>query len=144
MKKFNLIFALLISITINSFGQSLDSLAVIQPDSVDTIAFKEIIKEPIYNPARPKRYKIKSIELEGTNRNKSAVLIRSGLAEGDFIKIPSNQTSEAIKMLWESKLFTDVKLYIKKIEGNDVTLLFKFKETPQISKIKVVTIINLI
>jgi len=85
-----------------------------------------------------KIYTVEEIELEGTNRNKSAVLIRSGLAEGDKIKIPSETTREAVRKLWESKLFTDVKLYIKKIEGEKVTLLFRFKETPQIGKIKVV------
>ncbi len=85
-----------------------------------------------------KIYTVEEIQLEGTNRNKSAVLIRSGLAEGDKIKIPSETTREAIRKLWESKLFTDVKLYIRKIEGEKVTLLFRFKETPQIGKIKVV------
>lgn len=137
MKRLKLIFALCISLTVNVFGQ-LDSDSIKSTDSVETMAIEEVVKEPVYNPSQPKEYRIKTIELEGTNRNKSAVLIRSGLAEGDKIKIPSTQTSEAIKMLWESKLFTDVKLYIKKIEGSEVTLLFKLKETPQISKIKVI------
>ncbi len=93
---------------------------------------------PTNNLEVGKIYTVKEIVLEGTNKNKSAVLIRSGLAEGDKIKIPSEATREAVRKLWESKLFTDVKLYAEKIKGDDVKLIFKFKETPQIGKIKVV------
>lgn len=140
MKKLKLIFALLITFNVSVFGQ-VDSTASSIADSIsklDSIITEEVVVEPVFNPAKPKDYKVKSILLEGTNRNRSAVLIRSGLAEGDIVKIPGSQTSDAVKKLWESKLFTDVKLYIKKIEGNEVTLLFKLKETPQISKIKVI------
>ncbi len=95
------------------------------------------INEEITELKSSEFYTVKKIELEGTNRNKSAVLIRSGLAEGDKIKIPSEATRDAIRKLWESNLFTDIKLYIQKIEGDEITLLFKLKETPQIGKIKV-------
>ena len=84
-----------------------------------------------------KFYTVKKINLEGTNRNKSAILIRSGLAEGDKIKIPSEITRDAIRKLWESNLFTDIKLYVQEIQEDEITLLFKLQETPQIGKIKV-------
>ena len=105
-------------------------------DSLKTQLSKNSL--PTNNLEVGKRYTVKEIVLEGTNKNKSAVLIRSGLAEGDKIKIPSEATREAVRKLWESKLFTDVKLYAEKIKGDDVKLIFKFKETPQIGKIKVV------
>lgn len=140
MKKLKLIFALLITLSISVFGQVDTTFTNITDTlkAVDTTITEDIVEEPVFNHAKPKEYRVKSILLEGTNRNRSAVLIRSGLAEGDFVKIPGSQTSDAVKKLWDSKLFTDVKLYIKKIEGNEVTLLFKLKETPQISKIKVI------
>ncbi|MBO73282.1 MAG: outer membrane protein assembly factor BamA [Flavobacteriales bacterium] len=105
-------------------------------DSLKTQLSKNSL--PTNNLEVGKIYTVKEIVLEGTNKNKSAVLIRSGLAEGDKIKIPSEATREAVRKLWESKLFTDVKLYAEKIKGDDVKLIFKFKETPQIGKIKVV------
>ena len=121
-------------VTLSVFAQS-DS--VYSPiDSSQSEIF--LPKKEITTLETGKIYTVKEIELEGTNRNKSAVLIRSGLAEGDKIKIPSETTREAIRKLWESKLFTDVKLYVKKMEGEEVTLLFRFKETPQIGKIRVV------
>ena len=133
MKNINLISCFLL-ISLITLGQndldttSLDSMKQELP----------ILEKSKKNLSKPKLYSIQSIELEGTNKNKSAVLIRSGIAEGDEIKIPGDVASEAVKKLWDSKLFTDIKLYIKKIEGNKATLLFKFKEVPQISKIKVV------
>ena len=121
-------------ITVSVFGQS-DSVSSILGSSESNLILP---KKEIITLEKGKTYTVKTIEIEGTNRNKSAVLIRSGLAEGDKIKIPSESTHDAIRKLWESKLFIDVKLYVKSIEGEDITLLFKFKETPQIGKIKVV------
>ncbi len=114
-----------------------------QSDSVSNLIDSNQLQSPfsreeIITIEKGKVYTIKKIELQGTTRIKSAVLIRSGLAEGDKVKIPSEITREAIRKLWESKLFIDVKLYVKKIDGEEITLLFKFKETPQIGKIRVV------
>lgn len=128
---------LFIFISFSVFGQdnlTEDSI----PDSTLQAIPETAPQKEVFDLSIPKTYKIKSIELEGTNRNRSAVLIRSGIAEGDMIKIPSDATNEVIKKLWESKLFTDVKLFIKKVEGEEVTLLIKLKETPQIGSIHVV------
>ena len=132
MRQIVLIFSFLF-LNLSVFAQA-------NSDSVFTTPSEVVVTEKtetLVDLSTPKVYIIKSIELEGTNRTKSAVLIRSGLAEGDEIKIPSDATSDAIKKLWDSKLFTDVKLYIKKVEGKNATLLFKFKESPQIGAIKV-------
>ena len=104
---------------------------------LEAIEFEPTLVEDINKLESSKFYTVKNIILEGTNKNKSAVLIRSGLAEGDKIKIPSEVTRDAIRKLWESNLFSDIKLYIQKIQEEEVTLLFKLKETPQIGKIKV-------
>jgi len=93
------------------------------------------IEEPSLTVA--KDYLIRSITIEGTQLNKSAILIRSGFSEGQKLRIPGDETAKAIRKLWESKLFTDVKLYVTKIEGENVDLLFKFTEAPQISSIKI-------
>ena len=124
--------------TLVSTGQVTGDSVQINPLDSTLGAEIKLKEKPAFNLNIPKVYTIKSIEIEGTNRNKSAVLLRSGLAEGDQIKIPSDVTSDAIKKLWDSKLFTDVKLYISKIEGDNIHLLFKFRESPQIGKIVVV------
>ncbi len=84
-----------------------------------------------------KEYLIRSIAIEGTQLNKTAILIRSDFSEGQTLRLPGDETAKAIRKLWESNLFTDVKLYVTKIDGDDVDLLFKFKEAPQVSVIRV-------
>lgn len=107
--------------------------------SAPDIASKEIdIRKDDDFLAVPKEYSINKINIEGTSRNKSVIVIMSGLAEGDVIKIPGDATSRAIKKLWESKLFTDVKLYATPNSGSSVDLTFSFQEKPQISAIRVV------
>lgn len=119
-----------------------DSVDYIAKDSIsalvevkDTVPAKEAVQN---NFVVPKEYTVKQINIEGTSRNKSVIVIMSGLAEGDIVKVPGDATSSAIKKLWESKMFTDVKLYADKIEDNDIYLTFAFKEQPQISSIRVV------
>ena len=133
MRQLLLILSLLI-LSVSTFAQTENDSAVVDSPKVEIIQ----PKKNVIDLSIPKLYKIEDIRLEGTTRNKSAVLIRSGLAREDIIKIPGDETTEAVRKLWDSKLFTDVKLYIEKVEGDKVWLLFKFKETPQIAKIKVV------
>ena len=110
MKQKILIYTFLL-VWVSVFSQS-DSVT----SYVDSFDLQpKLIDEEITKVKSSEFYTVKKIELQGTNRNKSAVLIRSGLAEGDKIKIPSEVTRDAIRKLWESNLFSDVKLYVKKI-----------------------------
>ena len=84
-----------------------------------------------------KNYIIRTISSEGTTLNKSAILMRSGLSEGQKLHVPGDETAKAIHKLWESKLFIKVQLYVSKIDGDNIDLLFRFKETPQVSSIRV-------
>lgn len=121
---------------IGSFGQTnTDSTSTSDSLVIDTVKKVVVPTEPRLEIAKP--YTIKSINIEGSQLNKSSILLRSGLAIGDQISIPGDETSKALRKLWDSKLFTDVKLYVSKIEGNNVHLLFKFKESPQISNVRV-------
>lgn len=125
----------------------LSIVTFISSAQVDTLtsSTQDTITEEIQVEVAPKEpaleigklYSIRSIETEGTFLNKSSIIIRSGLAIGDEIRFPGDETAGAIRKLWESKLFNDVKLFVSKIEGNEVDILFKFKETPQISAIRI-------
>jgi outer membrane protein insertion porin family len=107
---------------------------IIDSSATDSIVIPKYV-EPSLEVA--KDYTIRSISIEGTSLNKSAILIRSGLSEGQKLHIPGDETSKAIRKLWESKFFTHVQLFVSKIEGENVDLLFRFKETPQVSSIKI-------
>ena len=80
----------------------------------------------------PKTYTITQLNVEGSNRDKSVIILRSGLAYGDQIKIPGDQISSAIKKLWEASLFSDVQIYVDGIVDDKISLVIKVVEKPQI------------
>lgn len=106
---------------------------------VDTIQKDSVLIPKFEEPSLEigKSYTIRTISIKGTTLNKSAILIRSGLSEGQTLNVPGDETAKAIHKLWESKLFTNVQLYVSKIDGLKIDLLFSFTETPQISSIRV-------
>lgn len=148
MKKYIFTFYLLLSFCVLhaqsdslQLAQASDSVVVDSSSSSDSLQLAQTApepEEPAFNPNVPTEYIIKRIDIVGSTRSKSAILIRSGLAEGDLIKIPGEATKLAIEKLWDSKLFNDVKLFITEIQGNELSLLIKLEETPQISSIQVV------
>ena len=86
------------------------------------------------SPREIKKYKIKQIDVEGNSRDAAMIILRSGLAYGDEIKIPGDAIPKAIKKLWDASLFSDIQIYIKQIEGNDIALSIKVLEKAQINE----------
>lgn len=84
------------------------------------------------------KYKIGDIEVKGNQRDKAMIVLRSGLAYGDYIKIPGDEIPNAIKKLWEASLFSDIQIYIAKIEGENIALVIEVVEKAQINEFEVV------
>ena len=82
----------------------------------------------------PKTYKIEKIKVEGAITEPLAVIVRSGLAQGDKIKIPGEQLGNAIKKLWDTGLFSDVQILIDEIRDDQLFLIIKVEQTPKISE----------
>lgn len=82
----------------------------------------------------PKSYEISSIEVEGNKREAAMIILRSGLAYGDQIKVPGDEIANAIKKLWDANLFSDVQIYIAKIIGKNIAITIKVVEKPQINE----------
>lgn len=85
-----------------------------------------------------KKYTIGGIEVTGAKRyNEQTILTTSGLKVGDVIEIPSEKFSAIIHKLWSYKLFSDINIYIKRVEGDTVFLELAIKETPSLVNVKV-------
>jgi outer membrane protein insertion porin family len=82
----------------------------------------------------PKTYKIGQIKVEGAITEPLAVVVRSGLAQGDNVKIPGEQLGNAIKKLWDTGLFTDVQILIDEVRGDQLFLVIKVEQTPKINE----------
>jgi len=87
--------------------------------------------------SRPQQYVIGGISVEGVRHlDENAIILLSGLSEGQKITIPGDETARAIRNLWKQQLFADIKLKIKKVQGNIVFLAFELEERPRLSRFK--------
>lgn len=84
----------------------------------------------------PKKYEIADITISGADNYEDFLLIGfSGLEIGDVITVPGDAISDVIKRFWRQGLFSDVKIYAKKIEDDKIWLHIALKQRPQISKV---------
>jgi len=84
------------------------------------------------------KYLIEEISVSGnTSFNKQTIITFSGLRKGQEIIIPGEKTSNAIKKLWGSNLFSDVNIYMTKVEGKSVYLNIEVKELPSLEEVKI-------
>ncbi|MBK8586598.1 MAG: outer membrane protein assembly factor BamA [Bacteroidetes bacterium] len=85
----------------------------------------------------PKTYMIGGVVISGTKYLDENVLISiSGLTVGDSLEIPSEKTSEAIKNLWKQGLFSDIQIFVTRIQGQTIFLELRLTERPRLSTFK--------
>jgi outer membrane protein insertion porin family len=83
-------------------------------------------------------YVIGGVSVSGnTSFNEQTVVAYSGLKKGNEIKIPGEDIANAIKKLWSSKLFSDIEIYLKNIEGNKAFLEIQLSDLPQLVDVKI-------
>ena len=76
----------------------------------------------------PRKYEIADISISGADNYEDFVLIGySGLAVGDIISVPGDEVTNATKRFWRQGLFSDVKIYADKIEGDKIWLHIALK-----------------
>jgi len=84
------------------------------------------------------KYLIEEISVSGnTSLNKQTIITFSGLRKGQGIIVPGEKTSNAIKKLWGSNLFSDVNIYVNKVDGGSVYLNIEVKELPSLDEVKI-------
>lgn len=87
------------------------------------------------NYAKPLVYEIAGVTIDGSNKlDHNAIVLLSGLTVGEEITIPGQEITDAVKRLWKQKLFSDVKIYANRIEGNLIFLEIYLEELPRLSK----------
>ncbi|MCI2229022.1 outer membrane protein assembly factor BamA [Polaribacter sp. MSW13] len=116
--------------TFNAKAQTVkDSIATTKKDTIST---KDISFE------KGKEYILGGISVTGLKKfSEETVRVFTGLRNGQPIKLPGDKLTSAIKKLYESKQFSDVDVYLAKIDGNSVYLQFDVKELPQLNSVKI-------
>ncbi|QTD37072.1 outer membrane protein assembly factor BamA [Polaribacter batillariae] len=106
-----------------------DSLSVVKKD---TISSNNISYE------KGKEYILGGVSVTGLQKfSEETVRVFTGLRYGQPIKLPGDKLTSAIKKLYESKQFSDVDVYLAKIDGNTVYLQFDVKELPQLNQVTI-------
>jgi outer membrane protein insertion porin family len=96
---------------------------------------------PIKNKApfvKDNSYELGGITVTGLRKfEEETVKVYTGLLVGQEIKLPGDKLTSAIKKLYETKQFSNVDVYISKIDGNTAYLEFEVEELPQLNNIKI-------
>ncbi len=90
----------------------------------------------LFNQKTPKKYKIAGIKVTGNKFFDENLLVSiSGLNIGDEVLIPGGDGfAKAINKLWGQNYFSDVQIYITKLEGKNITIEINVTERPRLSK----------
>lgn len=87
---------------------------------------------PVIPYDQPKEFEIGGIKVTGAQyADPSALISLSGLKVGDKIRIPGQQITKAIQVLWSLKLFTDVEVVRERTQGDIAFLEIRVKELPR-------------
>ena len=89
----------------------------------------------IFNQKNAQKYKVADIKVTGNKYFDQALLISvAGISVGDEITIPGGDNfSKAINKLWAQNYFSDVAIYITKLEGTNIYLEINVTERPRLS-----------
>ena len=88
-----------------------------------------------FDYSRPKEYEIAGVKVSGIKYlDENVIVMLSGLAVGDKIKVPGDKTTDAVRKLWDQGLFEDVAITADNIVGGLIFLNIELKERPRVSK----------
>jgi len=85
-----------------------------------------------------KEYILGGISVTGLRKfSEETVKVFTGLRNGQTIKLPGDKLTSAIKKLYESKQFSNVDVYLARLDGNTVYLQFDVQELPQLKDVQI-------
>ncbi len=101
-----------------------------------------VTKKPIKNNPtqiafqKGAEYTLGGISITGLKKfSEETVKIYTGLRTGLKIKLPGDKLTSAIKKLYETKLFSNVDVYLAKLDGDTAYLQFDVKELPKLNEV---------
>ena len=123
------LFALFFNFSANAQTEK-DSLSTVK---IDTTSNQNMSFE------KGKEYTLGGITVTGLKKfSEETVKVFTGLRDGQTIKLPGDKLTSAIKKLYESKQFSNVDVYLAKIDVDAVYLQFDVQELPQLNKVKII------
>ncbi|MFL2601131.1 MAG: outer membrane protein assembly factor [Flavobacteriaceae bacterium] len=85
-----------------------------------------------------KTYKLDSISVSGIKTfNEQTVISYSGLNKGEKIKVPGEKISAMINKLWALELFSDINVFVTKVNNSNISLELEIVELPTLTNVKI-------
>ena len=82
---------------------------------------------------QPQTYTLSGFEVEGIESvTPNSVILHTGLAIGDEVTIPGQEIPDAIKRLWDQKVFDDIQIFADKVIGDKLFLRIVVQERPRV------------
>ncbi len=105
---------------------------VITPEPPTSI---DVNLENLFTQKTPKKYKVSAVNLSGNKYFDTALLVSvANINVGDEIIIPGgDQFARAITNLWKQNYFSDVEIYVTKVEGSNIEIEIAVTERPRLS-----------
>ncbi len=123
-------FLLLLAVcTVGSYASAQVVQPGTEPKSID------VNLENIFNQKTPRRYKVAKIDVSGNQFFDAALLISiANINVGDDVPIPGGDNfAKAINNLWKQNYFSNVEIFITKVEGLNIWVEIVVTERPRLS-----------
>lgn len=92
----------------------------------------------ILDYANAKTFVLEDIVVTGDAKfSKNQIIRYAGFALGEEIELPGTKINNAVKKLWRSNMFSDIDIYVNKINGDKVTLELVLVAVPSLADIKI-------
>ncbi len=119
-------------------AQNTDTIPPAKTDTVPSNVSVDPELLAIFQAKVPKKYIIADIKVNGAKFfDPTLVISISGLMVGDEVTLPGGDNfSKAITKLWSQNMFTNLKVYITKLEGRNIWVEIDAVERPMLSDFK--------
>lgn len=85
-----------------------------------------------------KSYVIDSLKVSGLKSfNAQTVISYSGLRKGQSVNLPGEEISGIVNKLWGLELFSDINIFVTKVNGNKIDLEIEIEELPTLTEVKI-------
>ncbi len=100
-----------------------------EPTSID------VTLENLFSQKVPKKYKVAGVSISGNQYFDTALLVSvASLNVGDDVVIPGgDQFARAINNLWKQNYFSNVEIYVTRVEGSNIYLEIEVTERPRLA-----------
>ncbi len=134
-KKLKYLFPLLVSF---AAANAQEQPVTTQTDSSDATKETTI---PDTNPNVQRQYRLGKIKVTGNyNFNELTIFTYAGLEKGQIINLPGEEISDAIKKLWKTGYFSDIKVYESSVEDDVLNLEIYLNELPRLKNVEIIGI----